>query len=197
MAHSGEDRALRVQGRCADQLMSLPSSHCAAIRGSLWLLPEAAARARYRRVIGRLAAVTGSAAFSPHVTLLGRLTLPPAQARDRLAALARALPPLLVVPEAVRGHSEFFRFLVLDLRCDAGLRAARAAAEAAFDAGPRCFAPHLSLAYAAPGTALPALPAADRLLRPFRLTHLAWTSACAETPVRDWRCVATRALRGG
>ena len=115
---------------------------------SLWLMPEGDVHGRFADLISGLAARLGTPAFEPHVTLLGGVDGPFEEVRSRVAALARALPPVEVRLQVVDGRDEYFRCLFVAAEPTPPLVSAHEAAVDALGAARGApFEPHLSLVY--------------------------------------------------
>jgi 2'-5' RNA ligase len=118
------------------------------VRYVLWFTPGGAVRARLRRLIERLASQHGTAAFVPHVTLLGGL----AGRRDAVLAkaesLAHGIRPFVIQLTRADMHDYFFEALFIHARhSPAPVRANRLARSVFGKPGGRKFMPHLSLLY--------------------------------------------------
>lgn len=118
------------------------------VRYVLWFAPSGAVRARVRRLIQRLATYYGTAAFIPHVTLLGSIV----GARDDLLArsesLAQRIPPFVIHLTRADMHDYFFEALFIHARHSPVLMRANRLAQSVFGKpGERKFMPHLSLLY--------------------------------------------------
>jgi len=119
-----------------------------AVALSLWLVPEGEVEDRYSALIASLAARLGTPAFVPHVSLLGGLAGPADEIAERVAELARSLPPIEVSLRAVDWRDEFYRCLFVAADPTPSLLSAhQRAAEALRAARGAPFEPHLSLVY--------------------------------------------------
>lgn len=115
---------------------------------SLWLIPGGVTFVRFDTLIARLAARYGSPRFAPHVTLLGGIELPEAEALDRARALAARLAPYTITLGLVGGEDTFFKALFVRAAPESPTLAANALARQVFGIGSDAeYAPHLSLAY--------------------------------------------------
>jgi 2'-5' RNA ligase len=117
---------------------------------SLWLEPQGPSRVRFQGLIDGLARDLGSPRFEPHVTLLGGVGLPEAEALERTKRLAEKLAPLEVRLTRAGVGSHYFHFLFFEVSATRELLAAHATARRAFGVDDDAFEPHLSLAYAVP-----------------------------------------------
>jgi 2'-5' RNA ligase len=133
---------------------------------SVWLVPEARSRLALARTIAGLSRALDGPIFPPHVTLLGGIERGGSEVVPVVEELARTLEPLTLWSEGIGTRDAYFRALFLQLRADAPLVAAHAAAARALGREPEPdFFPHLSLAYGWHGE--PAKrAAADRLEEP-------------------------------
>lgn len=165
----------------------------------LWLLPEAASSARFDLIIKALAMRAATAAFDPHVTLLGSMRGEPSELLERTRTLAQRLAPFEIAVEHTDHGPHYFRCVYWAARLDAILASARTEAECEFrparDEAP--YAPHLSLVYGALDAATRHRLAvqADEL-RPttFPVDRLRLVAGAPD--YCDWQTLATCALRG-
>ncbi len=163
----------------------------------LWLLPEARAARRLQGLIAWLARRHGTPCFTPHVTLLGRVSGDPRLLRRRLALRAAAWPAIAVTlgPPAI-GHS-YYQNLMLPVASNPALAALRQRAARLLDAPAGDWFPHLSLAYGIPPRRL---PAARRALRvrplPRRLVLDRLQLVAGGPTPRHWRVLGTWVLAG-
>ena len=115
---------------------------------TLWLLPEPTTLAPLQSLILKLSEKFGGPSFSPHITLLSRITVSQDVALERSARLADVTHPLTVSSGRILWSSEYFQGLIIEIGLTQDLLRARRRAEHLFPdhtSGP--FVPHLSLAY--------------------------------------------------
>ena len=115
---------------------------------SLWLLPPSGLEGRLAAAVAALSRRHGTAAFEPHLTLLGELPGPEAALVPPLRLLARRLRPFDVCLDEVATGEEPFRCVFLVARETPELMGAHARAREVLGvttAEP--FRPHLSLVY--------------------------------------------------
>ena len=115
---------------------------------SLWLVPPPALHDRLAATIAILASRYGTAAFEPHVTLLGGLAGPEETLLSGARVLAERLRPFEVRLREASAGVDFFRcvFVTVDETPEL-LRAHALAREALGTATAEAFRPHLSLVY--------------------------------------------------
>jgi len=167
---------------------------------SLWLRPEPAAAAELDAVIGRLAAVHGTASFPAHLTVLAGLDREPEVAAAALSELAGVTSPVRVRFGETRCEAVWHRSLYLVATPDPALRRLAEQAVRSFGATDlSAFEPHLSLQYSQ-------LPVADKLRLaaqvelPLPLAVHFDRLSLWQTPGSDagrWRMVAERTLAAG
>ena len=162
-------------------------------RYALWLLPDETAGAKYADLINTLSERYHTPRFSPHVTLLGRVT----GSEDTLAQITRSLADkfcMLTLPaEGLAGETNYFRSLYVKLECSKRLLETHEQASTSFAGRPASdYLPHLSLVYGhLPETEKTKLGTEieDKLPNDFQLDRLQLVYIAAS--VRDWRTVAT------
>jgi len=167
------------------------------LRAALWIRPPAPARAQLEAALDGARLRFGGPRFEPHVTLLGGIELPAAQAQPRLEQLAHGLKPFTIRLDRIdRRPGEYFRRLFLRVVPQPGLEAARRAAQSCFGGSDGAdFEPHLSLVYGeAPITAsdlaeFEALAGLD-----FQVESLCLVNAARDVPVEQWRTLAEATL---
>lgn len=105
-------------------------------------------RRRLAAAVRALAVRLGTPPFEPHVTLVGRVVLPPADARARLRQLGRQIEPFRVRLGKARWGRQYFHCVFLEAPRSCRLAAARARAMRVFGARAATrYRPHLSLVY--------------------------------------------------
>lgn len=167
------------------------------LRAALWIRPPAPARATLEAALDSARLRFGGPRFEPHVTLLGGIELPAAQAQPRLQQLAHGLKPFTIRLDRIdRRPGEYFRRLFLRVEPRPGLAAARRAAQSCFDGkGGAEFEPHLSLVYGDAAVAVQELAEFETLVGlEFGVESLCLVNAAREVPVEQWRTVAEATL---
>lgn len=166
-------------------------------RYALWLLPDDTARGSFTDLINSLSDRYRGPRFSPHVTLLGRVTGLEDGLADTTARLAEQLRVFTLRPQGLAGEPYYFRCFYARLEKSEELAQAHERASDSFKSGYAAdYLPHLSLVYghlprsekaklrAEIKDSVPADFKADRL----QLIHIA-------VSVPDWRVVVTYPLR--
>ncbi|MFQ6022972.1 MAG: 2'-5' RNA ligase family protein [Acidiferrobacterales bacterium] len=167
-------------------------------RYAIWLLPDDSAAARFADLIDHLSERYGGPRFSPHVTLLGRVTGPEDVLAETTQRLAEQLRALTLRPQGLAGEAYYFRCFYVKLEKSEQLSQAHEHASSSFNSTYATeYMPHLSLVYGhLPRTEKTKLRSeiegkspsdfiADRL----QLIHIA-------VSVPDWRVVTTCSLKG-
>lgn len=114
----------------------------------LWLMPPAAVRDRFARLIDVLSRRLGTAQFEPHITLSGSPDAGEAEAVSRATTLAARLAPVPVRLVDVGYSDAYFRCLYVRAERSPELLAAHRTACAHLGRPPDDdFMPHLSLVY--------------------------------------------------
>ncbi|MBI2096551.1 MAG: 2'-5' RNA ligase family protein [Candidatus Sungbacteria bacterium] len=116
---------------------------------SLWFVPDSAVLSYYRDIIVKLSNKFQSAAFLPHVTLLGNIEGQPLETiLEKTAHLADKLKPLRLEIDGIGYEDFFFRSLYFRVRLTGALLAANQLAQECFYLeDPAPYMPHLSLLY--------------------------------------------------
>jgi len=163
---------------------------------ALWLMPDQPMFSRLAREISRLSQQLTTPRFQPHITFLGRITLPEEKVLRRSRRLAGCLRPFRIELAEIDHLDEFFRCLFVTLRSDKAILEARQAACRVFDRRRAPYLPHVSLVYGklpADGRAeiargLSLLPGQACYLRKMALYRV-------NGPVRQWKCIETFELK--
>ena len=166
---------------------------------SLWLLPEAGGLAHLGRAIRELSESLGGPVFTPHVTLLSRITGSQRTLAEVTERLAREISPFELTVTGSAHSKHYYRAVVLELAMCPPLEEALSRAQHMFKSQAKePFAPHLSLAYgrftgprarAALRAVLPSIPAR------FEAGAIELVSASTEIPVESWRSLCRIPLR--
>ncbi|MBT9386289.1 2'-5' RNA ligase family protein [Pseudooceanicola sp. CBS1P-1] len=165
---------------------------------SVWLAPADPEATALQAEIDRIAGITGTEAFRPHVTLLGDIAVPRARLSQVLRDLARLPAPGPLVRD-LAGEATRFRALYLDLAPCAGLAALRQRLEAALPevALSDAFRPHLSLGY---GNKAHARLGTERenlkgwTGKALRLGAVQLVRSAQDVPVADWQVLESHPL---
>ncbi|MBE0557881.1 MAG: 2'-5' RNA ligase family protein [Proteobacteria bacterium] len=165
---------------------------------ALWLIPEPTFLAPFHSVIRELSVTLGGPVFTPHVTLLSRITGTLSSATGLTAHLARMMPSFEVSISRVAHSAEASRAVFLELSYAGGLRDARKDAESLFPHhAPTPFSPHLSLPYGDVDQAqaeAACLSIMDRVPRRFVVGALELIRASSASRVQTWRRLRTFTL---
>ncbi|SOC03053.1 2'-5' RNA ligase family protein [Rhodobacter maris] len=167
---------------------------------SIWLVPAAEEARALAAEIARIATRTGTAAFAPHVTLIGDNAAPLPRLEAAVDALARSTPPLTARITALAGETKRFRALYLALQPGPGLTGLRRALAESLppEAGHGAFRPHLSLGYGPRAHAHRTAAARGLALwcgRSLRFDRVQIVRSAATIPVADWEILDSRPLR--
>jgi 2'-5' RNA ligase len=167
---------------------------------ALWLLLPPVERARFSDLIRTLGEQHGTPGFEPHITLLGGIAGARSTAVAATAALARRIAPLHIRLAEIGRRDSYYQSLFVHVVPDASLlQAHRLAREKLARRDDAEFLPHLSLVYGdlepAQKTAIIARLGA-RLESDFLVEELALIGYRKDARPRDWRRVASFALRG-
>ena len=114
---------------------------------SLWLMPQASDRRRWRPLIAELAARHNSPAFEPHITLVSGLPASRATAVEKIGRIAAATSPLRLRLSGPAGCDSYYRCLFMTAVETPPLTALRQRVLRAFDVPASDYQPHLSLMY--------------------------------------------------
>lgn len=162
------------------------------LQHSIWLCPTAAFARRTRSEIRRLALLTGTAPFQPHVTLLGDVSGEPVETEAVCTRVLAGAGPFVVTVRGVVMTDNFFMSLFLDLETPATLERARyEIARALGIAQNPPFRPHLSLGYGFDGTEAPA-GTVDGVREAymgcvFELQTCVVAASSSMIPIEDWK----------
>ncbi|MFK7761717.1 MAG: 2'-5' RNA ligase family protein [Roseobacter sp.] len=159
---------------------------------SVWLCPGSQSMSQFRSIIEEFRTLSGTAAFAPHITLLGDLSGCPKQTERNCRDVLGHLGPLHARVREVSRSDAFFMSLLLDLELTPEIDACRdVLAKSLMLPAQELFRPHLSLAY---GLSQKQSESDDIVVRAdafvelvFPLTHLAIVVAAQNTPICDWR----------
>lgn len=166
---------------------------------SLWLLPESGLLALLSRAVREFSQILGGPVFTPHVTLLSRITGSQSALCELTERLALEICPFELTVTASTHSKHCYRAIVLELAKCPPLEDARRRAQHAFKSrANEPFTPHLSLAYGE-FTARQALDALRAILPSiparFEAGAIELVRASTEIPVESWRSLCRVPLR--
>jgi 2'-5' RNA ligase superfamily protein len=167
---------------------------------SLWLTFTAADQQRLQQAVSRLAQVTGSPVFVPHITLVGEIARPLEDISSACEEICASLRASDVTITNSGGGGGYFMALYLKAILPSALQHARSElAERLLDDAGRIDPAHISLAYG--GGDLAALALAEEVSLGFigglvRAARIEIVRSARDIPVREWRRVASFKLSG-
>jgi 2'-5' RNA ligase len=115
---------------------------------SLWLMPKGHVADELQTLVADLCRKHMTPSFQPHVTLIGSIDLPRAEAVSKTKTLARAIRPFVVKLNELAYLDEYFRCVFIKAAKTEGLMHAHSTARKMFEQkNEEDYMPHLSLVY--------------------------------------------------
>lgn len=179
----------------------MPAQYMPAQPHSIWLCCEADEEDALQADIAKLTKLSGTPAFTPHVTLLGDLNTSPSDTYEVCRQVFGELEPITVRVRAVASTHRYFMSLFLDLDTEERLAKVRAqiARDLSFDA-PTVFRPHISLAYGLKAQQLPdeVLTQLEETYTGQRLTlsRVVCAASSSALPIKHWKTISEHHFAG-
>lgn len=165
---------------------------------SLWLMPRGHVADELQTLIADLSRKHMTPTFEPHVTLIGSLNLPKAEAVSKTKELATQVKPFIVTLSEVAYLDQYFRCVFIKAERTTGLMTAHLTARDLFVyQQDDDYMPHLSLVYGD----------LQRTTKRAIVQHIGVETTieflveelylyCTDGPPKDWYCVLEAPIRG-
>ena len=163
---------------------------------SLWLMASPADEAMLASLVGALSQRFGTPPFTPHLTLQGDTTMPPAELARAVEAAAGTVAAFAEPVALIEGGETFFRSFYARFAVSPSLAALKRTLDSE---GLGSFMPHVSLLY---GPVEPVAKAAaiaevnaQFAGRHIRFERIGVVTSGQDIPIAEWRVVASVPLR--